>query len=269
MNESVLKRIDLESSLSKAVQRGELRLHYQAQFDVRSGNIVGVEALLRWLHPAHGLLAPVRFIPLAEENGSIVEIGEWVLRTACSQAKAWQRPGEPAIRLACNLTSRQFREGNLDTIVARVLKETGLDPALLELEITENLLLEDREDTARILSEFKTLGATLAVDDFGTGYSSLTYLRRFPVDCLKIDRSFLTGVPKDTENVSIVRAVIALAKSLDLRIVGEGVETSEQLQFLRAEGCHECQGFLLAKPETPEKISSILQSSRRTAGAFC
>ena len=242
------RQLSLEGALRGAVERDELVLHYQPQIDLTRGEIVGVEALVRWQHPERGLLGPMEFIPLAEENGLIVPIGEWVLRTACAQARAWQEAGLRPIRVAVNLSVRQFYQKNLVETVARILEQTGLDSRYLELEITESCLMQNTRTTVALLAELNRLGMRISIDDFGTGYSSLSYLKRFPVDTLKIDRSFICDIGTDHDDDAIVKAIIALAQSLELRVVAEGVETPEQLHFLRTHGCNEIQGYLISRP---------------------
>ena len=248
MNTASLQRLSLEGALRRALERGEFVLHYQPQIDLTRGEIVGVEALVRWQHPERGLLGPMEFIPLAEENGLIVPIGEWVLRTACAQARAWQEAGLRPIRVAVNLSVRQFYQKNLVETVARILEQTGLDSRYLELEITESCLMQNTQTTVALLAELNRLGMRISIDDFGTGYSSLSYLKRFPVDTLKIDRSFVCDIGTDPDDDAIVKAIIALAQSLELRVVAEGVETPEQLHFLRTHGCNEIQGYLISRP---------------------
>ncbi len=262
MNAQAFDRLVLESHLGAALERREMVLYYQPQLDVESGAIVGAEALIRWLHPERGVISPGDFIPLAEESGLIVPIGEWVLRTACDQARHWQENGHEALRIAVNLSGRQFEQPDFARTVAGILDETGLDPRRLELELTESLLMEDGQRTSAALNELKAMGLRLSVDDFGVGYSSLNYLMRFPLDSLKIDRSFLAGIPADAEHVAITRAILAMARSLDLKVVAEGVETEEQLQYLREEGCDEFQGFLVGRPVPAEDFGRFLDETR-------
>ena len=223
MNVYSFDRLALESSLRHALERNEFLLHYQPKVDVRSGNIVGTEALVRWQHPDMGMVAPAQFIPVAEETGLIVPLGEWVLRTACAQNREWQRQGFPRLRVAVNLSPRQFRHENLVREVARILRETGLDAGSLELEITESMVFQDPEQAAKILMELRAMGISLSIDDFGTGYSSLAYFKRFPITSVKIDRSFIQDLPDAADTAAITRAIIAIADSLKLNVVAEGV----------------------------------------------
>jgi diguanylate cyclase (GGDEF)-like protein len=254
-----LERLTMEAQLKRALERGELALHYQPKQDIATGRITGMEALLRWQHPELGLVSPARFIPLAEETGLIVPIGEWVLRTACVQAAALpHRAGGDALRVAVNLSARQFADDSLIALVACVLEETGLASAALELEITETLIMQSPERTARLLAALREQGVKLAMDDFGTGYSSLAYLKRFPLDSIKIDRSFIHGVPGDGDGESITQAVIGMAHSLRLRAIAEGVETAQQLEFLREQGCDEIQGYFFSRPLPYEELADLL-----------
>ena len=245
MNELVSSRFRLETQVRQAVERGEFEVYYQPQTDAR-GRITGVEALLRWRHPVRGLIGPSEFVPLLEETGLIVGVGEWVLRRSCAQMKAWRQAGLPLERIGVNLSARQLREPSLPAMVARVLDETGLDAGDLELEITEGMI-EDADEALRILHCLSQMGVQLAIDDFGVGYSSLSQLKRFPIDTLKIDQTFIRDVATSPGDAAITRALIAMGRSLELRIVAEGVETSEQLAFLDGERCLEFQGFLFGK----------------------
>ena len=258
MHTAAVHHIEVESLLRKALDRQELMLHYQPQIDISSGRIVGVEALLRWQNPEIGLVAPADFIPLAEETGLIVPIGEWVIRTACTQARAWQKAGLAPLRMAVNLSPRQFLDTSLASLVASVLKETGLRPDLLELEITESLLM--KEEVMDTLQAFKRLGVRLAIDDFGTGYSNLGYLRQFPIDRIKIDKSFVQDIQDENNNAAIAAAVIAMARCLRLDVTAEGVETKTQLTFLQSVNCNEMQGFFFSQPYPAEHITALLRS---------
>ncbi len=254
----IMRHVTLEVGLRKAIQNGELYLLYQPQVEVRTAEIVGVEALVRWRHPERGIISPTEFIPLAEETGLIVPIGEWVLRTACTQAMAWQQQTRRAVRMAVNLSAKQFKDENLSQIVLSALAETGLEPRLLELELTEGTLMDDANATLATLELLRGIGVFLSIDDFGTGYSSMNYLKRFDVRALKIDRSFISGLPQDSENAAITRAIIAMAHGLKMIVVAEGVETGEQLLLLQEYGCDLVQGYHLGHPSPHEAIASML-----------
>jgi len=258
LNANSLERLTLESSLRHALERNEFRLCYQAKRAIGSGRITGMEALLRWNHPDLGVVAPRHFIPIAEETGMIVPLGRWVLKTACSQNVAWQKAGVPPLNIAVNLTARQFCDEHLLEDVTSILRATGMDPHLLEFEITESLLIHDVETTLRILTGLKGLGIRIAIDDFGTGYSSLATLQRFPLDTIKIDRSFIRGIAADRESTGLADAVIAMGKSLSLTVVAQGVETSEQANFLQVHACDEIQGFYFNRPLPPEEFTQML-----------
>ncbi len=262
MNRSTLERLLLENALHRALINREFVVFYQPQVDVKSGRLVGAEALIRWRHPDKGLVPPMQFIPLAEESGLIVPMGEWVLRTVCLQSKIWRESGLPTIRLGVNVSGRQFAEEDFARSLSSVLSETGSDPAYLELELTESMIMSDVEANRKNLDRLKEIGVRLSVDDFGTGYSSLSYLRRFPLDTLKIDRSFLAGVPEDVDQTAITKAIIALAHSLNLKIVAEGVETRSQLDFLREQCCDEAQGYLFSKPVPEQDFVEMLRAGR-------
>jgi predicted signal transduction protein with EAL and GGDEF domain/FixJ family two-component response regulator len=256
----IMSHVKLEVGLRRALQNDELYLLYQPQLDVRSSEIVGVEALVRWRHAERGIVSPTEFIPLAEETGLIVPIGEWVLRTACQQARAWQKLSGRPVRMAVNLSAKQFKDENLSQIVLSALHDTGLDPRLLELELTEGTLMDDAKATLATLEQLRGIGVYLSIDDFGTGYSSMNYLKRFDVRALKIDRSFISGLPQDSENAAITRAIIAMAHGLKMVVVAEGVETGEQLVLLEEYGCDLVQGFYLGRPAPAETVSGMLQS---------
>jgi diguanylate cyclase (GGDEF)-like protein/PAS domain S-box-containing protein len=256
-NASASERQTLESDLRSAIDRDELELHYQPILDMRSGTVCGVEALLRWRHPQHGFSQPAVFIPIAEESGLIVPIGKWVLREACRQAKAWEDEGMAPLRLSVNISAVELRSKDFVAGVKEILKETGFDAKRLEFELTETFLMQDSNSTATVLAAIKDLGVQLALDDFGTGYSSLSYMRRFPIDTLKIDRSFVNDLVVDADDASIVSAVINMGKSLHMRVVAEGVETQEQLAFLRQEGCSEAQGYLFSKPVSAAAFTKL------------
>ena len=257
MNERVLERMLLENSLRQAIDNNELVIHYQPLIDGTTGRTVGVEALVRWLHPERGLIQPMEFIPLAEETGLIVPIGEWVLRTACAQNKAWQDAGYPPVVMAVNLSGRQFRQPDFTGRISKVLAATGLAPEYLELEITESIAREDVEYTIAILKELGAMGIGIAIDDFGTGYSSLSYLKRFPITTLKIDRIFVQDAAKSQQDAAIISAIILLAHNLNLKVVAEGVETPEQRLLLRERHCNMMQGFLFSRPLPAEQVASL------------
>src|ERR1017187_6281741 len=243
MNAQAVERLTLESSLRLALDRQELFLVYQPQMDIGTGRITGMEALLRWQHPELGLVPPDKFIRIAENSGLIMPIGEWVLRTACSQARKWQDEGLPAVPVAVNVSAVQFRQEDFCEVIRRVLHETGLAPQYLELELTESLLLSNADVTLSVLQELNAMGLTLAIDDFGTGYSSLSYLKQFPVSKLKIDRSFVRDIAVNPDDAAITNAIISMAKSLHLKVIAEGVEDEAQMSFLRAHQCDEIQGY--------------------------
>jgi diguanylate cyclase (GGDEF)-like protein len=248
MNQTASERLDLEHKLRHAISRNELALCFQPQFAANGSHATGVEALIRWHHPTDGMISPIRFIPIAEETGLIVEIGEWVLRNACHEMKKWMDAGMKPIRMAVNVSARQLRRRDFCEVVAGVLAESGLPPELLELEITESSVMENPEEAIDILQRIGRMGVTLAIDDFGTGYSSLAYLKLFPIDHLKIDRSFVADIEIDLNDRAIAFGTIALAHSLGLNVIAEGVETEDQLELLRTNGCDEVQGYLFSKP---------------------
>ncbi|HJV53971.1 MAG TPA: EAL domain-containing protein, partial [Noviherbaspirillum sp.] len=262
MNERIVERMQLEGDLRNALERGELELHYQPQVELRSGRVIGMEALLRWRHPRLGMVAPAHFVGLAEESGLIVPIGEWVLRAACAQNREWQRAGLGGLRVGVNLSARQFRQKDLGQAIARILEETGLAPQYLDIELTESLVMADVEHAVAVLSALKALGVRVLVDDFGTGYSSLAYLKRFPIDVLKIDRSFVEDIVSDPDDAAIVRSVISLAHSLRLEVIAEGVETDAQLTFLQRHGCDQMQGYLFSRPLPPAQFRELLMQGR-------
>ena len=268
MNTRALEWLLMEKHLHYALKRQELALHYQPQVDLNSGQVIGVEALLRWRRPGLGMVPPAEFIPLAEKTGLILPIGAWVLRTACTQAKSWQDQGLPALRVAVNISPRQFMRVNLAEQVARTLQDTGLAAPCLELEITESLLMQDMERGIATLHALKAMGIQLAIDDFGTGYSSLAYLKRFPIDRLKIDRSFVQDLTTDPDNAAITEAVIALAHTMRLQVIAEGVETEAQLAFLRSRSCNEIQGYYFSPPLPAEEVASLLGIGTLSAGTL-
>jgi diguanylate cyclase (GGDEF)-like protein len=262
MNVHTLERLELESDLRHALERGEFSLHYQPKVEIASGLITGVEALLRWKHPVRGLVPPLDFIPLAEETGLIVPIGEWVLATACARTNAWQGRGLPKLSVAVNLSARQFADSMLLAKLTRIIHASGLDPAYLELEITESVVMANGECAVAVLEKLKHIGVQIAIDDFGTGYSSLAYLKRFPIDTLKVDRSFIRDIPADSGDMKITRAIVAMAHSLRLKVVAEGVETAEQLQFLRSLSCDAVQGYFLYRPLKEDEVADALKLNR-------
>jgi len=263
MNERALKRVQMETALRRALEREEFRLFYQPKADLVTGKICGFEALLRWQHPDKGMVLPGDFIPMLEETGLIVEAGEWVFRTACVQIKAWQAAALKVPPISVNLSARQFEQKNLKGTVRQILRDTRVDPSLIEFEITESLLMNDPAGAARTLHELKESGVRLSMDDFGTGYSSLGYLKRFPIDTLKIDRTFVRDITTDADDATLTRAIINLAQNLRLKVIAEGVETEDQLAFLRANGCDEMQGYLFAKPAGAGECEQMLREGRK------
>jgi diguanylate cyclase (GGDEF)-like protein len=265
MNDRVNERLSLEHALRRALERHEFLLHYQQKNDLRTGAIIGAEALVRWNHPEWGLVRPARFIPLAEETGLIVPLGEWVLGEACRQARAWMDSGLKPGVVSVNLSARQFRQEGLVRVVSRILEETRLDPSLLEFELTESMVMHNVEAAITTLQGLKSLGVALSVDDFGTGYSSLSYLRQLPVDTLKIDRSFVRdiGAGENPDDGVIAQAIISLGHSLRLKVIAEGVETDAQLRFLKRHGCDELQGFLYGEAVAPADYAKLLERARR------
>jgi predicted signal transduction protein with EAL and GGDEF domain len=258
VNAKALQRIALEHGLRKSLANDELSVHYQPIFDFRSNRIVGMEALLRWRHPQMGNIPPATFIPIAESTGTMVPIGSWALRQACHQARVWHDAGFGGLSLAVNLSVTQLQQADLVDTVREVLEETGLAPALLELEVTESGAMHNPETSIRVLYELKKLGIGISLDDFGTGHSSLSYLKRFPVDTLKIDQSFVQDTTSDPDAAAIVMAIIAMAHSLRLKVIAEGVENTAQAEFLRAHGCDQFQGFLITQPLPAEEFVLIL-----------
>ncbi|MGQ0545173.1 MAG: putative bifunctional diguanylate cyclase/phosphodiesterase, partial [Betaproteobacteria bacterium] len=265
MNERVNERLALEGALRRAIERDEFLLHYQQKVDLKAGAIIGAEALVRWLHPEWGLVRPARFISLAEETGVIVPLGEWVLREACRQARAWLDQGLRPGVVSVNLSARQFRQQDLVRVVSRVLEETRLEPAHLEMELTESMVMHNVDAAIATLQGLKSLGVRLSVDDFGTGYSSLSYLKDLPIDALKIDRSFVRDIGAGSEEGEgvLAQAIISLGHNLHLKVVAEGVETDAQVRFLKRHGCDEVQGFLYGEPIAPEAHARLLESAGR------
>jgi EAL domain-containing protein (putative c-di-GMP-specific phosphodiesterase class I) len=260
INAESLERLTLESSLRRALENDEFELHYQAKSDLATGRITGMEALLRWRHPDLGTVAPMRFIPVAEQTGLIVPIGRWVLKTACLQNLAWQKEGLPRLSVAVNLTALQFFDEHLLHDVASILKVTGMDANLLEFEITEGMLMRDVQRTLRILTALKGMGVRIAIDDFGVGYTTLASLRQFPIDTIKIDRSLIRGVAHVAEDQSLTEAIIAMGKSLSLTVVAQGVENTAQVAILREDACDEIQGFYFDRPVPALQFARLLRA---------
>jgi EAL domain-containing protein (putative c-di-GMP-specific phosphodiesterase class I) len=260
MNARSDERHSIEEDLRHALERKEFRLHYQPKIDLKTGAITGAEALIRWQHPDRGLVSPLQFVPIAEECGLILPIGQWVLRQACQQARAWQDAGMRAIPVAVNVSSVEFRKEEFINNVWTTLKDTLLEPRYLELELTESVLMKHVESTASTLKALKDMGTTLAVDDFGTGYSSLSYLSRFPIDALKLDRSFVHEITSNTSDAIIISAVINMGKNLKQRVIAEGVETVDQLAFLKTHGCHEGQGYYFSRPMVAQQFAKLIET---------
>lgn len=258
MNAAGVERLQLEADLRRALERDEFVLHYQPQVDTRNGTVIGAEALVRWEHPERGMIPPFKFIPLAEEMGLIAELGDWVLREACRQMKEFEALGLKLPKVAVNVSALQFSPAFIRR-VQEVLLESELAPSKLELELTEGVVMDDGQGTLQALCELKEMGVSLSIDDFGTGYSSLSYLSRFPLDELKIDRSFVIEYDKSENDASLVVAIIAMARSMNLQLVAEGVETLEQYQFLTSNGAHVIQGYLFSKPVTADELQPLLE----------
>lgn len=256
-------RLTLQSELRHALEREELQVYYQPQVSLQTGEIIGAEALVRWLHPERGLVSPDKFIPIAEETGLIIPIGEWVLQTACKQTKLWQNSGFASLQVSVNLSSRQFSQIDLRKQLVQILMETGLDPTYIELELTESMLVQNTEVAIRRLNALKSLGVKIAIDDFGTGYSSLSYLQQFPFDILKIDRCFIQNITENPNNAAITKAIIEMAKSLNLKLIAEGVETTEELSFICRHGCDAMQGYLFSRPLPIHEFSQLLKTGKR------
>ncbi|HEY9726450.1 MAG TPA: EAL domain-containing protein [Chroococcales cyanobacterium] len=253
----------LELELRQALERDEFEVYYQPKVNLRTGEIEGAEALVRWHHPQRGAISPTEFIPMAEKTGFIMPLGEWVLKTACLQAKSWQAAGLPAIRIAVNLSGYQFSQPGLSSLIVGILKETELDPSYLELELTESALMQNPDAAIAILQELKSLGILISIDDFGTGYSSLSHLTQFPFDVLKIDRSFVCQLTEDSKNAAITTAILQMARSLNLKVVAEGVETPSQIAFLQGHECDEIQGYLFSPPLSAEQFVNLLMIGKR------
>jgi predicted signal transduction protein with EAL and GGDEF domain len=262
LNARAFERLVLENSMRRGLGRGQFVNHYQPIVDPRRGALMGLEVLVRWQHPDLGLVFPKRFITLAEETGLVVPLGEWVLRNACRQAREWQQAGLPAVPVSVNVSARHFTQRGFARSVARILEETGLEKRYLELELTENVLLEHAPATVDLVQELAELGVAICIDDFGTGYSSLSYLKRLPIGALKIDQSFVADIPRDPDDMAIANLIIAMAKNLELRVIAEGVETEAQLAFL-AEGCDGIQGYLFGRPTGAEETTALLEEIRQ------
>ncbi len=262
LNDRVVARMTMERCLRRALENDELSVHYQPQVDLAGGRMTGIEALLRWQNPELGMVSPARFIPLAEETGLIIPIGEWVVKTACRQARSWQNSGFPPLTMAVNLSPRQFWYPGLIGIITRILHDSGLEPRYLELEITEGMVMRDVESALAMLQELKGLGVQLSMDDFGTGYSNLSHLKRFPFDKLKMDISFVREVTYDPGSAAIAKTIIAMAHNLNLRVIAEGIETEGQLSYLRAHGCDEMQGFYFSRPIPEVEMEQLLREGR-------
>jgi len=262
LNFETTRRLQTESSLRKALERGELRVFYQPRMDIQSGMIVGCEALLRWEHPTRGLIPPNEFIPVAEETGVIVQMTRWVLRQACRQNKQWQDKGYPKIDVAVNVSARDFRDSNMLETVTEAIRLTGLDPSYLDIEITESVLMKNVDTAVRVLLSIRDMGVRVSIDDFGTGYSSLSYLKRFPIDAVKIDRSFVKDITTNPDDSAIAGAVLGMSHAMNLRVVAEGVETREQLDHLASLGCDEMQGYLVSKPVPAEEFEAFLRKPK-------
>jgi EAL domain-containing protein (putative c-di-GMP-specific phosphodiesterase class I) len=260
MNIRAVARQSIEENLRRALERQEFALHYQPKINLRTGQITGAEALIRWVHPTRGPVSPGEFIPVAEDCGLIVPIGRWVLREACRQAKAWLDAGLPLGSIAANVSAMEFRNESFLEDLFAILSETGLNPRSLELELTESVLMKRAESTESILHALRAKGVQLAVDDFGTGYSSLSYLRKFPINALKIDQSFVRQISTTPDETTIVTAVISMGRSLNLRVIAEGVETEEELAFLQAHQCDEAQGYYFSRPVLPERFAALLKT---------
>jgi len=258
MNASAVNFLLLENDLRRAIETDQLMLYFQPQFDLQTESLMGMEALVRWDHPDRGIISPAHFIPLAEETGLIVALGDWVLRASCAQQKIWLDQGKYTRRVAVNLSPRQFREQNFPQRVAEILAAVDLPAQYLELEITESSAMEHAGETINMMNELNSMGLSLAIDDFGTGYSSLAYLRRFPIQKLKIDRSFISDVAVDQNDAAIAKSIISLAHNMSLSVVAEGVENSDQAKWLRERGCDMAQGFLFAKPMSVEQLDMHL-----------
>ena len=260
MNVRAVERQWIEESLRRALERKQFALHYQPKINLRTGEIAGGEAFIRWTHPTRGSIPPAQFIPVAEDCGLILPIGNWVLHEACKQAQAWVDAGLPPATMAVNISAMEFRNENFRESIFAILKYTGLDPRLLELELTESVLMKNAGSTESILKTLRASGVQLAIDDFGTGYSSLSYLRKFPIDALKIDQSFVRQITTSPDETAIVTAVIGMGRSLKLRVIAEGVETTKELAFLQDHRCDQAQGYYFSRPVPPQQFAELLKN---------
>jgi EAL domain-containing protein (putative c-di-GMP-specific phosphodiesterase class I) len=266
MNVAAQQRLSLETALRRAIENREFELHYQPLFDLRDRSITGFEALIRWNPPGRDPVPPSQFIPTAEDSGLIIPIGEWVMREALKQAKAWQTAGR-SLMISVNVSANQLGRSNFVERLRRMINELGVDPALIELEVTESVIIEGSGEGLKALDQIAALGVGIAIDDFGTGYSGLAYLKRLPIDTVKIDQSFVRDLTVDPDDAAIVTAIIAMAKSLGVDVIAEGVETEQQLEFLTSLGCHRAQGYLLAKPMNAAAVAKLLARTAITAAA--
>ncbi|MDF2545323.1 MAG: hypothetical protein K0R93_221 [Anaerosolibacter sp.] len=263
MNKKIVEKLEMSNSLRRALERKELLLHYQPQVDLENGKIVGVEALIRWNHPVWGMVPPVKFIPIAEETGMIMDIGEWILSEACSQCRKWKDAGYPPLGIGINLSARQFQQQNLVEMIHRIILENDLEPEYIELEITESLAMKDLAHTVEILKKLRSLGIKIALDDFGTGYSSLNYLKQLPIDTLKIDKSFVKDITMGSNEEAIAKSLITLAHSMNLTVTAEGIETETQHKFLQEQNCDKAQGYLFSKPVSPDALEKLLADQEK------
>lgn len=269
LQETAERLHSLETNLRHALSRGEFQTFYQPQVDLQSGRISGAEVLLRWQHPTLGFISPAEFIPIAEETGWILPIGEWVLKTACFQSKMWQMAGFAPLKIAVNLSARQFHQSNLSSRIVNILQKTELEPRYLGLELTESTIVKDPESASKILRQLRDLGVEISIDDFGTGYSSLNYLKQFPFDTIKIDQCFIRNIAADSKNAAITTAIMQMARSLRLKVIAEGVETEPELSFLIQNKCDAMQGYLFSRPLTPEEFEKLLLAGKSLALGHC
>jgi EAL domain-containing protein (putative c-di-GMP-specific phosphodiesterase class I) len=263
MNIAIQRRIELDQLLRNALKQNEFLIYYQPQIELSTNRIVGVEALIRWQRSPEEIIPPNGFIPLAEETGLIIPIGEWVLRKACEQTRIWHEAGFKHLNISVNLSAKQFQQKNMERIIPQIVAETGLNANYLTLEITENIVMQNAEQAIAIMQDMTNLGIKFSLDDFGTGYSSLMYLKQFPLDELKIDRSFVSDIPAESQTIAIIKAILSMATNLKIKVVAEGVETKEQLDFLRHHACDKIQGFLYSRPLPADELSQLLQEDRQ------